>query len=47
MTELELMELLDVGLAEVTNAVTHISEIVSPPYQTVSASGKFYLFIYF
>lgn len=35
LTELELMELLDVGLAEVTNAVAQISEVVCPPYQTV------------
>jgi hypothetical protein len=36
LTEFELMEFLDVGLAEVTSAVAHISEIVCPPYQTVS-----------
>lgn len=40
LTEVELMELLDVGLAEVTKAVAHISEVVSPPYQTVSAECK-------
>ncbi|KAL3530641.1 hypothetical protein ACH5RR_009963 [Cinchona calisaya] len=34
LTEFELMELLDVGLAEVTTAITHISEIVCPPHQT-------------
>lgn len=34
LTEFELMELLDVGLAEVTSAVAHISEIVCPSYQT-------------
>ncbi|XP_022849062.1 DNA repair protein RAD51 homolog 2 isoform X1 [Olea europaea var. sylvestris] len=34
LTEFELMELLDVGLAEVTLALAHISEISSPPYQT-------------
>nr|XP_023881888.1 DNA repair protein RAD51 homolog 2 isoform X2 [Quercus suber] len=34
LTEFELMELLDVGLAQVTSAVAHISEIVCPPYQT-------------
>lgn len=36
LTEFELMEFLDVGLAEVASAVAHISEIVCPPYQTVS-----------
>lgn len=35
LTEYELMELLDVGMAEVTSALTHISEVVCPPYQTV------------
>ncbi|PIA38706.1 hypothetical protein AQUCO_02700134v1 [Aquilegia coerulea] len=34
MTEFELMELLDVGLAEVISAVAHISEITCPPFQT-------------
>ncbi|XP_062171365.1 DNA repair protein RAD51 homolog 2 isoform X1 [Alnus glutinosa] len=34
LTEFELMEFLDVGLAEVASAVAHISEIVCPPYQT-------------
>ncbi|KAK4606257.1 hypothetical protein RGQ29_000497 [Quercus rubra] len=34
LTEFELMELLDVGLAQVTSAVAHISEIVCPPCQT-------------
>ncbi|KAK9279092.1 hypothetical protein L1049_012767 [Liquidambar formosana] len=34
LTEFELMELLDVGLSEVTSAVAHISEIVCPPYQS-------------
>ncbi|XP_043702540.1 DNA repair protein RAD51 homolog 2 isoform X2 [Telopea speciosissima] len=34
LTEFELMELLDVGLAEVTTAVAHISEMACPPYQT-------------
>nr|XP_027087035.1 DNA repair protein RAD51 homolog 2-like isoform X2 [Coffea arabica]XP_027087041.1 DNA repair protein RAD51 homolog 2-like isoform X2 [Coffea arabica] len=34
LTEFELMELLDVGLAEVTTAVSSISEISCPPYQT-------------
>ena len=38
LTEFELMELLDVGLADVTLAVALISEIVSPPYQTVIGS---------
>ncbi|KAK4255018.1 hypothetical protein QN277_008081 [Acacia crassicarpa] len=33
-TEFELMELLDVGLAEVTSAIAHISEVVCPPCQT-------------
>ncbi|PWA64607.1 AAA+ ATPase domain-containing protein [Artemisia annua] len=35
LTEFELMELLDVSLADATLAVALISEIVSPPYQTV------------
>lgn len=35
LTEFELMELLDVGMAEVTTAVALISEIACPPYQTV------------
>ncbi|KAJ8768780.1 hypothetical protein K2173_023684 [Erythroxylum novogranatense] len=34
LTEFDLMELLDVGLAEVTSAVAHISAAVSPPCQT-------------
>lgn len=34
LTEFELMEYLDVGLAEVTSAVARISEIACPPYQT-------------
>ncbi|KAL2487797.1 DNA repair protein RAD51-like protein 2 [Forsythia ovata] len=34
LTEFELMELLDVGLAEVTLALAHISEISCPSYQT-------------
>ncbi|OAY51697.1 DNA repair protein RAD51 homolog 2 isoform X2 [Manihot esculenta] len=34
LTEFELMELLDVGMADVTSAVAHISAVVSPPYQT-------------
>ncbi|XP_043811894.1 DNA repair protein RAD51 homolog 2 isoform X3 [Manihot esculenta] len=37
LTEFELMELLDVGMADVTSAVAHISAVVSPPYQTVGA----------
>lgn len=36
LTEFELMQLLDVGLAEVASAVARISEIACPPYQTVS-----------
>lgn len=35
LTEFELMELLDVGMAEVTSALAHISELVCPPCQTV------------
>ncbi|KAK6926859.1 DNA recombination and repair protein Rad51-like, C-terminal [Dillenia turbinata] len=35
LTEFELMELLDVGFPEVASAVKHISELASPPYQTV------------
>ncbi|WJX69385.1 DNA repair protein RAD51 [Trifolium repens] len=35
LTEFELMELLDVGMAEVTSAMAHISEVVCPPCQTV------------
>ncbi|XP_038901709.1 DNA repair protein RAD51 homolog 2 isoform X2 [Benincasa hispida] len=35
LTEFELIELLDVGLSEVASAVALISEIASPPYQTV------------
>lgn len=38
------MELLDVGLAQVTSAVAHISEIVCPPYQTVSV--KIFVFLF-
>ncbi|KAJ0021232.1 hypothetical protein Pint_32257 [Pistacia integerrima] len=34
LTEFELMELLDVGLSEVRSALAHISQIVSPRYQT-------------
>ncbi|KAL3750886.1 DNA repair protein RAD51 homolog 2 isoform X2 [Eucalyptus grandis] len=34
LTEFDLMELADMGLAEVTSALAHISERVSPPYQT-------------
>ncbi|KAK5818240.1 hypothetical protein PVK06_023174 [Gossypium arboreum] len=34
LTEFELMELLDVGLTEVRSALSQISEIVAPPYQT-------------
>ncbi|KAF5447078.1 hypothetical protein F2P56_032657 [Juglans regia] len=34
LTEFQLMELLDVGWAEVTSAVAHISAIVCPPYQS-------------
>nr|XP_043612118.1 DNA repair protein RAD51 homolog 2 [Erigeron canadensis] len=37
LTEFELMELLDVGLAEVTFAIALISEVASPPYQTVQS----------
>lgn len=35
MTEFELMELLGVGLKEVSLAVDHISKMASPPQQTV------------
>ncbi|XVF20179.1 hypothetical protein REPUB_Repub11eG0175700 [Reevesia pubescens] len=35
LTEFELMELLDVGLNDVRSALSQISEIVAPPYQTV------------
>ncbi|KAL5581162.1 hypothetical protein UlMin_013604 [Ulmus minor] len=35
LTEFELMQLLDVGMAEVSAAVARISEITCPPYQTV------------
>ncbi|CAN6556852.1 unnamed protein product [Malus baccata var. baccata] len=35
LTEFELMEVLDVNLAEVTSAIGRISEITCPPYQTV------------
>ncbi|RHN75871.1 putative ATP diphosphatase [Medicago truncatula] len=34
LTEFELMELLDVGMSEVTSAMAHISELVCPPCQT-------------
>ncbi|KAL0436849.1 UNVERIFIED_CONTAM: DNA repair protein [Sesamum radiatum] len=34
LSEFELMEVLDVGLEEVTSSVAHISEISCPPYQT-------------
>ncbi|KAI5413087.1 DNA repair protein RAD51 [Lathyrus oleraceus] len=34
LTEFELMELLDVGMAEVASAMAHISEVVCPPCQT-------------
>ncbi|OMO91436.1 hypothetical protein COLO4_18386 [Corchorus olitorius] len=34
LTEFELMELLDVGLREVRSALSLISEMVAPPYQT-------------
>ncbi|XP_045799782.1 DNA repair protein RAD51 homolog 2 isoform X2 [Trifolium pratense] len=34
LTEFELMELLDVGMTEVTFAMAHISEVVCPPCQT-------------
>ncbi|KAL6979275.1 hypothetical protein U1Q18_020940 [Sarracenia purpurea var. burkii] len=34
LTEFELMELLDVGIAEITLAVTQVSGIACPPYQT-------------
>ncbi|XP_061352043.1 DNA repair protein RAD51 homolog 2 [Gastrolobium bilobum] len=33
-TEFELMQLLDVGMSEVTSAMAHISEVVCPPCQT-------------
>ncbi|KAH7863611.1 hypothetical protein Vadar_019872 [Vaccinium darrowii] len=36
LTEFELMEVLDVGLAEVKSAVAQVSEIACPAYQTVS-----------
>ncbi|XP_004294689.1 PREDICTED: DNA repair protein RAD51 homolog 2 isoform X2 [Fragaria vesca subsp. vesca] len=35
LTEFELMELLDVSMAQVTSAIARISEITCPPYQTV------------
>lgn len=38
LTEFELMEVLDVGLAEVTSAVAQVSEITCPPHQTVRVS---------
>ncbi|GMN24513.1 hypothetical protein TIFTF001_000586 [Ficus carica] len=34
LTEFELMQLLDVGMAEVSSALARISEIACPPYQT-------------
>ncbi|RWR95536.1 AAA+ ATPase domain-containing protein [Cinnamomum micranthum f. kanehirae] len=34
LTEFELMELLDVGLDDITSAVEHISEIACPPFRT-------------
>ncbi|XP_021746054.1 DNA repair protein RAD51 homolog 2-like isoform X1 [Chenopodium quinoa] len=34
LTEFELMELLDVGLTEVTSALAYISEVVCPPFET-------------
>ncbi|KAF4392416.1 hypothetical protein G4B88_005375 [Cannabis sativa] len=34
LTEFELMQLLDVGMAEVSSALSRISEIACPPYQT-------------
>lgn len=34
LTEFDLMELLDVGMSDVNSAVTHISEMTCPPYQT-------------
>ncbi|KAI3761808.1 hypothetical protein L1987_52230 [Smallanthus sonchifolius] len=37
LTEFELMELLDVGLEQVKFAVALISEVTSPPYQTVQS----------
>lgn len=40
LTEFELMELLDVGLAEVRLAVAHISEAASPPCQTALSVMK-------
>ncbi|KAH7542563.1 hypothetical protein FEM48_Zijuj02G0087300 [Ziziphus jujuba var. spinosa] len=40
LTEFELMQLLDVGLAEVASAVARISEIACPPYQTVLSLMK-------
>jgi len=40
LTEFELMELLDVGMAEVTSAMAHISELVCPPCQTVCTSDQ-------
>ncbi|KAL7247661.1 hypothetical protein ACSBR2_002554 [Camellia fascicularis] len=38
LTEFELMELLDMGFAEVTTAVAQVSEIARPPYQTALSS---------
>ncbi|KAI3411359.1 uncharacterized protein J3R85_018068 [Psidium guajava] len=37
LTEFDLMELVDMGLAEVTLALVHISERVSPPHQTAQS----------
>lgn len=41
LTEFELMELLDVGLDDITSAVEHISEIACPPFRTVSCPFMF------
>lgn len=41
LTEFELMELLDVGLDDITSAVEHISEIACPPFHTVSCPFMF------
>lgn len=43
LTDFELMELLDVGMAEVTSAMAHISEVVCPPCQTVCTSSFIFL----
>ncbi|KAL6203127.1 hypothetical protein ACLB2K_026830 [Fragaria x ananassa] len=40
LTEFELMELLDVSMAQVTSAIARISEITCPPYQTVLSLMK-------